>query len=68
MSPVIIKIIVIIIDYNQFLNFVPGWGAEVNWRLEAGIQLFFVTGWDWHDLLRKTVGRTKKDDQWQEGT
>lgn len=37
MSPIIIKIIVIIVDYNQFLNFVPDWGAEVNWRLEAGI-------------------------------
>lgn len=36
MSP-IIKIIVIIVRYNHFLNFAPGWGTEVNLRFEAGI-------------------------------
>lgn len=37
MSPIIIKIIVVIAHNNHFLNFSPGWGAKVNLRFEAGI-------------------------------
>lgn len=38
-SPVIMKIIIITVDYKHILHFALGWGTEVNWKLEVGIEM-----------------------------
>lgn len=62
-SPIIMKIIVIAVHYKHFLHFAPGWRTEMNWRLEVGTEMI----WSPAGLPHTTVvGKTKKDDQWQE--